>query len=138
MKPADYAAKGTEHAHQVALFMHLASLLPKYPEARWIYAIPNGGERNPIVASRLKAEGVRSGVSDICLPFGRRGYNGFYIEMKKPKGKETPQQIEFGAFLASQNYLYTMCDHWEKGRDAVEWYLQGTTSFKTIVIDDLL
>jgi hypothetical protein len=127
MNPAQYAEKGTEHAHQTALFMWIATLIKTYPEATWIYAIPNGGERNPIVASRLKAEGVKKGVSDICVPFARRGYHGFYIEMKKPKGKETPEQITFGKFLTTEGYLYTMCDSWEKGRDAIQWYFGITT-----------
>ena len=123
MDPAKYAATGTEHAHQVALFIWIAQNQAKYPELKWVYAIPNGGERNPIVASRLKAEGVKSGVSDICLPFARQNYHGFYIEMKKPKGKESPTQIEFGKFLMAQGYLYTMCDSWDKARDAITWYL---------------
>ena len=103
MNPADLAKPGTEHAHQVALFCWLASQTANHPQLKWVYAIPNGGERNPIVASRLKAEGVKSGVSDICLPFSKQGYHGFYIEMKKPKGKESPSQIEFGKFLAENN-----------------------------------
>lgn len=123
MDPAKYAEKGTEHAHQVALFMWLATQIAQYPEVKWIYAIPNGGLRGAITGNRLKAEGVKSGVSDICLPFSRQNYHGFYIEMKKPKGKESPEQKEFGAFLASEGYLYTMCDSWEKARDAIKWYL---------------
>lgn len=126
MDPAKYAEKGTEHSHQVALFMWLATMIPKYPEVKWIFAVPNGGDRNPITATRLKAEGVKSGISDICLPFARQGYHGFYIEMKKPKGKESAEQKEFGAFLASQGYLYTMCDHWEKAQSAIQWYLTQT------------
>lgn len=123
MDPAKYAEAGTEHAHQVAVFMWLATMIPRYPEAKWIYAIPNGGKRDPITANRLKSEGVKSGVSDVCCPFARQGYHGFYIEMKKPKGKESAEQKEFGAFLTSQGYLYTMCDSWGKARDAITWYL---------------
>lgn len=127
MTPEQLAAPGTEHAHQTALFCWIASQIPIYPEARWIYAIPNGGKRDAITAARLKAEGVKSGVSDVCLPFARQGYHGFYIEMKKPKGKESAEQKEFGAFLAQQGYLYTMCDSWDKARDAVQWYLTQQT-----------
>ena len=123
MDPASLAKPGTEHAHQCALFCWMAQNQSNYPELKWAYAIPNGGERNPIVASRLKAEGVKSGVSDICLPFAKQNYHGFYIEMKKPGGKESPSQKEFGKFLVSQNYLYTMCDSWEKARDAIIWYM---------------
>lgn len=123
MNPAAYAEKGTEHAHQVALFMHVATLIPKYPELKWMYSIPNGGKRDPITANRLKAEGVKSGISDICLPIGRKGYSGFYIEMKKPGGKESPTQKEFGAFVGTQNYLYKCCMSWEDAATAIEWYM---------------
>jgi hypothetical protein len=123
VNPEDYAKKDTEHAHQVALFMWAATVQLSHPCLRWMYAVPNGGDRNPIVAARLKAEGVKSGVSDICLPFAARGYHGFYIEMKKPGGKESPTQKEFGAYLAPQNYLYRMCDHWHIARDSLLWYL---------------
>jgi hypothetical protein len=126
MNPEKYAESGTEHAQQVALFMWLATLLPIYPEVKWIYATPNGGLRNPIVAARLKSEGVKAGISDICCPFARQGYHGFYIEMKKPGGKESKEQKEFGAFLKSEGYLYTMCDSWSKARDAITWYLTQT------------
>lgn len=94
-----------------------------------MYAVPNGGDRNPIVAARLKAEGVKSGVSDLCLPFARRGYHGFYIEMKKPGGKESEKQKEFGAFLAKENYLYCVCDHWEIARDRISWYVSEGAQF---------
>lgn len=127
MTPEQLAAPGTEHAHQTALFCWISTQIAAYPEARWIYAIPNGGKRDAITAARLKAEGVKSGISDICLPFARQGYHGFYIEMKKPKGKESAEQKEFGAFLTQQGYLYTMCDSWDKARDAVQWYLTQQT-----------
>ena len=60
MTPEQLAAPGTEHAHQVALFCWLATMLPRYPEVKWIYAIPNGGKRDPITANKLKSEGVKS------------------------------------------------------------------------------
>lgn len=123
MTPEQLAKPGTEHAHQVAFFCWAASKLEAYPCLKWMYAVPNGGDRNPIVAARLKAEGVKSGVSDICLPFGRQGYSGAYIEMKKPGGKESANQKEFGAFLATENYLYRCCLSWEEAANTVAWYL---------------
>lgn len=123
MSPEDYAKAGTEHSHQVALFMWSSQNLDKYPVLKWMYAIPNGGERNIAVAGRLKAEGVKSGVSDVCLPVSRLGWYGLYIEMKKPGGKESDKQKEFGAFLNEQGYYYLCCDHWEMARDVLVWYL---------------
>jgi len=68
MKPETLAKAGTEHAHQAALFCWAAHSTQIYPELLWLFAVPNGGQRNIVTAVRLRAEGVRSGVSDIILP----------------------------------------------------------------------
>jgi hypothetical protein len=125
MTPEKYAEVGTEHAHQVALFMWSAQNRECFPELEWFFAIPNGGERNIAVATRLVAEGSRSGVSDTMLPVARKGYHGLFIEMKKPKGKESAKQKDFGAFLKTQDYFYCCCDHWEKARDTLLWYFDA-------------
>jgi len=46
------------------------------------FAIPNGGQRNKIVASKLKSEGVKAGVPDICIVYDGQAY---FLEVKKPK-----------------------------------------------------
>lgn len=126
MTPHDIAKAGTEHAHQAALFCWAGAMArTKWPELQWFYAVPNGGERNAATAARLKAEGVKSGVSDTCLPLQRRGYVGLYIEMKKPdpKAKESQNQKDFGAFVMSQGYLYRCCKDWETAAQTVAWYM---------------
>lgn len=124
MTPEQLAKCGTEHGHQTALMCWAHQNLELYPELVWLFAIPNGGQRQAIVAARLKVEGVRSGVSDLMLPTARRGYHGFFLEMKKPKGKESDSQKQFGAHLGKQGYLYGCFDHWTKARDALLWYLE--------------
>lgn len=123
MQPEDLAKAGTEHAHQVALFCWVSKQLLKWPELKWLYAIPNGGERNAIVAARLKAEGVKSGISDLALAVARRGYHGIYIEMKKPKGKESKEQKDYGAFLKEQGYYYECCTEWSLAARLIAWYM---------------
>jgi hypothetical protein len=123
MSPEQYAKAATEHAYQVATFMWASQNVERFPVLKWLYAIPNGGERNIIVAGRLRAEGVKSGVSDICLPCARLGYNGLYIELKKMTGKESPAQKEFGAFLTQEGYLYRCCYGWIEAAETLEWYL---------------
>jgi hypothetical protein len=46
---------------------------------------------------KLKAEGVRAGVADLCLPAARRGYHGLYIEMKSEEGVATKSKEPFFA-----------------------------------------
>lgn len=110
------------------------------PELKWIHHIPNGGSRGNDVRSqqirgaRLKAEGVRSGVSDICLPVKRGNCSGLYIEMKKPslkpkrptsKGGCSDEQIEFGAFVQSQGFGFVVCYTWLEARDVIIAYLNS-------------
>lgn len=60
-----------------------------------IFAIPNGGARNPATASRLKAEGVLSGVPDLFVP----AWN-LWVEMKRAKkGNLSTSQKEFLKYL---------------------------------------
>lgn len=129
MKPEDLAKSGTESGHQRAVFCWAALNTKRFPELKWLHHIPNGGSRGDDAKSRairganLKAEGVRTGVSDLMLPVKRGDWSGLYIEMKKPGGKESPEQKEFGAFVKSQGFGYVCCDTWEKAVQVIEKYL---------------
>jgi hypothetical protein len=58
----------TEHEEAVALMQWVKLMTPKIPELDLLFAIPNGGARNVIVAKKLKAEGVKAGIPDYFLP----------------------------------------------------------------------
>jgi hypothetical protein len=152
MTPSELAKSGTEHGHQRALFaainiaaVHGWDQLEHYciegtipqnmlflnPDARlnWLYAIHNQGHGDAIRGGRAKAEGVKAGVSDVCLPVCTKrngwtdGYSGLYIEMKKPKGRESEVQKEFGEFVQSQGYKYIVCYTWIEAVAAIKEYL---------------
>jgi len=40
----------------------------------FVFAIPNGGLRNVVVAKKMKAEGVKAGVPDLFFTLSRGGY----------------------------------------------------------------
>ena len=130
--PEQLANCDSEHAHQVAVFSWAAKNECRYPELRWLHAIPNGGARgddahsSAKVGAYMKAEGVRSGILDICLPVARGGFFGFYLELKKPgrQGKLSKEQKAFTAFLKSENYAAMDCAHWKTAIEYIEWYLQ--------------
>lgn len=123
MTPEQLAKAGTEHAHQVALMCWCALNSASHPKLKLLFAIPNGGERNPIVASRLKAEGVKSGVPDLFLPVARHGYHGFFIEMKKPKGTIGPNQPAWEVALKEEGFAHMYAYGWEQAASALQWYL---------------
>lgn len=113
-----------EHDHQVALFQWAEWQSGAMPELKLMFAIPNGGARNIVVATKLKAEGVRAGVPDIMLPVPRGLYHGLFIELKKPKGTVQPNQREWIAALGLQGYRSVICYGWEEAKDTVLAYLK--------------
>ena len=65
-----------------------------------IFAIPNGGVRSLSTAAKLKAEGVSSGVPDLCVPEWR-----LWIEMKRVKGGSlSAEQKDWIAYLEGVEY----------------------------------
>lgn len=97
----------------------------KYPELELMYHIPNGGSRNKIEAARLKAQGVKRGVPDICLPVPRGIYAGLYIELKREKGGVlSKDQSEFLLKLRTQGYRIAVCKGFQDAANTIEIYLK--------------
>lgn len=97
-----------------------------HPELNWLFHVPNGGLRNKATAGKLRAEGVKSGVPDVCLPVARGGWHGLYIELKRRKGgRLSDEQREWIGFLESQGYRVCVCAGWEAARDCLLAYLDG-------------
>lgn len=114
-----------EHDEQVALFQWRDLMQNRIPQLKWMFAVPNGGLRHPVVAQYLKDEGVRRDVPDIVLPFPSKGYHGLYIEMKRIK-KSTlrPGQKEFIEYLNSVGYCAVVCKGFEAAKAAILSYLK--------------
>jgi hypothetical protein len=108
------------------------------PELHWFFAIPNGGSRGDDEKTRairggaLKAEGVRSGVSDTFLAVKRGEYSGLFIEMKKPsekpvkatsKGGVSDEQRSFGEFVKTQGFGFVVCYSWIEAVENLTAYL---------------
>lgn len=120
----------SEHDEQVTLFQQLELNRHRHPAIRWIYAIPNGGARHPAVAGKMKAEGVKKGISDIFVPFPSQDSFGLYIEMKTGKNRLTPEQKEFGEFVSGIGYKFVTCWSAEEAARAIEEHLGITLEKK--------
>ncbi len=112
-----------EHAEQAALFRWASFARARFPELALLHAIPNGGHRHKAVAARLKAEGVKAGVPDVCLPVARGGHHGLYIEMKTATGKPSKLQRRWLVLLREQGYRAELCHGWMTARIVLENYL---------------
>jgi len=126
----------TEHGEQVAVIEWCALMAKrKYPMLKWIYAVPNGGDRHKAVASKLKAEGVKPGVPDLCLPFPyavkfEQCYPGLYIEMKSKdtKGRLSKPQKEWLEYLDGVGYKVGVAWNAKEAIQIIEDYLIGKPS----------
>lgn len=170
LNPWEYAAKtNLEHAHQTALFMFCnmarnfgleAAMDPKsysvkgyaaerwpfrgpncVPQLEWLHAIKNQGHGDAIRGSNSKAEGVKSGVPDMFLPFPIRDftvplgtvvpvyYCGLYIELKRPsavgnrEGAASDKQSKWQNYLRGAGYKCEVIAGWEPARDCILEYL---------------
>jgi len=158
MTPEQLAKSGSEHAHQVALFAW-ANMAARYglfaandckcytvkglaekclhyyndtiPELKLLFAIHNQGYGDTIRGANAKAEGVKTGVSDIMLPVTVFGgshntllFAGLFIELKKPKvGKISDAQSDFAIKVEAQGYKVAFCYGWQNARDQLLNYL---------------
>lgn len=102
------------------------------PACKWVHAIPNGGSRGSTkdqamrVGAQLKAEGVKSGVSDIFVPIPAHGLHGLYIEMKRTdSGELSENQKAFGAFVREQGYGFCCCHGWKAAAECLRQWLAG-------------
>jgi hypothetical protein len=111
----------SEHDEQVVVVRWFDLCFPQL--AGLLFAIPNGGHRHIAVAGKLKAEGVRPGVSDLMLPIARYGFHGLFIEMKSLKGSPSSSQLEFMERVTEQGYLAACCKGADAAMDTIKSYL---------------
>ena len=113
----------TEAQEQMTLFSWAAMQSGKYPELNLLYHVPNGGSRHKAEAGRLRAEGVKAGVPDLCLPVARGQYHGLYIEMKVGKNTTSDSQEWWIEHLRKQGYKVAICYGWKEAAAEVTEYL---------------
>lgn len=115
--------KSPEHDIQAAFVTWCRLHEKKYPELKLAFAVPNGGHRHAATAARLKAEGVRPGVPDWCLPVARGGYIGLFVEFKSSKGKPSPAQLEYIGLLKTAGHRVVVCNDFLVAAEVVKMYL---------------
>ena len=97
----------------------------KWPELALLYHVPNEGKRSRTAGARMKAEGLKKGVPDLCLPVARGKWHGLYIELKRTKGGRVSQaQREWLDALEREGYAAAVAYGWEQAREMIAAYLE--------------
>lgn len=118
----------TEAEEQIALFEWATLQSGRFPELALLYHVPNGGSRNKIEAARLRAQGVKSGVPDLCLPVARGANHGLYIELKRQRGgRISEEQVRWINGLLEQGYAAAVCKGWQEAASVIIGYLRQKT-----------
>ncbi len=120
-----------EESHQATYFKWVRLMERSDPRYANIIAVPNGGKRDPREAARMKAGGIKAGVSDILVSVPAGGSHGFWIELKRPKVKNqsaptvSADQKAWQAQQSALGYAVAVCYGWEAARECTERYLEG-------------
>lgn len=110
-----------EHNLQVACVRWFRLQYPQHI----IFAIPNGGQRNVVVAAKMKAEGVTAGVPDLFVPHPTKIYHGLFIEMKNGrKGRLSESQRQMISLLMRQGYACVVARDFEEFQFKVMRYFK--------------
>jgi len=110
---------------------------------KFLFHIPNGGNRNPREAARLKRMGVRPGVSDYCLPIPRGIYHGLFVELKpKVRGYYpyiSKSQRDWRDLMSDAGNAAFIVSGWERAIDIMLTYLAfgPDESFHRCPMDDI-
>lgn len=113
-------SEATEQEHVVSWCFHREDI---YPELKWIHHCPNGGSRQKKEAERLKAQGVKAGVSDLHLPISKGPYIGLYIEMKYNNGTVEPAQKEWIKAMKAAGHFACVCYGYDYAVKVIEEYV---------------
>ena len=111
-----------EDKEQIAVIKWAKRHEKDFPGLHWIHAITNENAEGPGKGAYRKSMGVKSGVSDLCLPYPRGVFHGLYIEMKRRKGgKVSPKQKEWRAYCLEVGYQSVIC---KGAKEAMEMILE--------------
>ncbi|WP_370522979.1 VRR-NUC domain-containing protein [Dysgonomonas sp. HDW5B] len=108
---------------QIEFFNQVPIFFPKLPN-KLLFTVPNGGSRNIIEAKNLKAQGVKSGVSDVLLLIPKKGYSCLCIEFKTPTSRQSDEQIAFQYQAEEYGNKYVVVRSVKEAIDTLKWYLE--------------
>lgn len=124
--PGSFLTSGLEDGEQSALFCWAAIMVHQYGVGclRFMFAIPNGGLRDKVTASRLKQTGVKAGVPDVMLPLPWGQFAGLFLELKKiRKGVVSDEQAAYHIELRRAGYCVVVCKGYVECVNAINAYL---------------
>ena len=129
-----YRTKRSETTEQIRVIQWAKHHESEYPMLKWLIHIPNGGRRDRKEAAVLRQMGVKSGVSDLFLPFPAYSHidkfsnHGLFIEMKYGDNKVSRDQQQFLNDMEENGYYVAVCYSYNQAVKVLEGYITSTIS----------
>ena len=77
------------------------------------------------IIKKMKKEGLKKGVPDICIPYHNKNYHGLYIELKRKSGGVlSSEQKEWKQHLEKSGYKVAVCKGFEVAKKEVADYFK--------------
>ena len=96
----------------------------RYPVLDLLYAIPNAGKLPVQYRVKLKRQGLRAGMPDLCLACAGKGGGALYIEMKAKKGRISLEQTIVLGLLLSYGNRVEVCYSADEAIQTIRDYLE--------------
>ena len=90
---------------------------------KFCFHVSNEGRRSLHTGARLKAIGLRAGVSDYFIGLPRGRFHGCFLELKVGKNKLTKAQYELFEHMATQDYYCAWATGFDEAKQTIETYL---------------
>lgn len=98
----------------------------QYPALHSVaYSIPNAGKRTLRQGRWLQAEGLQSGVWDVCIPIPTKAHPGLYLEFKIKPNTLTENQVRWGSAMGKLGWRMAVAYTFDEAMDAVKEHLHG-------------
>ena len=107
----------------------------KYPQLKAMYHAANEGKRSARAGAELKRQGMKPGVSDICLPYASGKYNNLYVELKVGNNKASDNQLKFIDTINGIGGKAVIAYGSEAAISVITAYLEGTIDSLEIASD---
>lgn len=116
-------ASDNEHRLQCACVRWFRCAYPRLRDI--LFAVPNGGRRDAVTGAKLKEEGATAGVSDLILLRSNSSYGALCVEMKTPKGSQSPAQKNWQNEIENMGNKYVVCRSFEDFKREVTEYIKN-------------
>lgn len=89
----------------------------------YLLKVTNEGKRGWCQGKKMKAEGLKKGVSDLFLAFPHKGKSGLWLELKSKGKNPTKEQLEFLWAMRDVGYDAEIKDSVDEGIQAIKDYV---------------